>query len=171
MQLIFLRVIKSVYGQTNLVKIDPVEANSTRMPTWIDYNSNESLMGKPVVKFTSQPDKSLNLQSPIVEPALVFLLARQNVFEESQIFGGDLITTNENGFFSLSYNQNNPSISSVQPANIWNICVMELPCPRRISGLMENMGSGSQTVSTNPFDTIARSFDGEIAELLIFLKT
>ena len=103
---------------------------------------------------------------------MVFLLARQNVFEESQIFGGDLITTNENGFFSLSYNQNNPSISSVQPANVWNICVMELSVPTQnfwING--ELMGSGSQTVSTNPFDTIARSFDGEIAELLIFLKT
>ena len=55
-------------------------------------------MGKPVVKFTSQPDQALNLQSPIAEPAIVFLLARQNIFEESQIFGGDLITTNGNGF-------------------------------------------------------------------------
>ena len=46
---------------------------------------------------------------------------------------------------------------------------MELSVPTQnfwING--ELMGSGSQTTSTNPFDTIARSFDGEIAELLIF---
>ena len=77
---------------------------------------------------------------------MVFLLARQSLAGESRIFGGDLITTNESGFFSLSYNQNNPSISSVQPSNGWTICVMGTSANTQnfwING--ELMGSGSVT--------------------------
>ena len=42
----------------------PVEANSSRMPTWIEYNNpEESLSGRPVVNFDSQFNQSLSLQA------------------------------------------------------------------------------------------------------------
>ncbi|MEL0099580.1 MAG: LamG domain-containing protein, partial [Opitutae bacterium] len=149
----------------------PVEANATRMPSWVDRDASLSLSGKPVVQFTAQPDQTLSLQSSISDPAIVFLLARQNSIGESHIFGGDLITTSDSGFFSLRYNGDNPNISSVQPSSSWTICVMELSVPTQnfwING--ELMGSGAQTLPPDSFDTIAKGFDGEIAELLVFTE-
>jgi len=56
----------------------PVEANSSRMPTWINYNSDQSLLGKPVVSFNSQLNQTLALQSSISDPTFIFFVAKQS---------------------------------------------------------------------------------------------
>lgn len=147
----------------------PVEANSSRMPTWMDYNSPQSLLGKPVVSFDSELDQTLSLQRPLPDPAYIFFVARQSSPGESKLFGGDLMTTNPNGFFSLAYNQNNPEIYSFQPANAWSICTLGTSPPTQnlwVNG--ELMGSSESPIYPAALNRIAESFNGDIAELLVF---
>ena len=150
----------------------PVEANSSKMPSWIAPNSAQSLQGKTVVSFNNSFNQSLSLQESISEPAILFLVAKQTSISESKLFGGDLISTNSNGFFSLDYNFGNPSITSVQPANSWTICVLGTMANTQnlwINGTL--MGSGNSSFYPKPLDAIGQSFTGEIAELLVFSET
>ncbi|NDH00983.1 MAG: hypothetical protein EBY43_07900, partial [Opitutae bacterium] len=149
----------------------PVEANSSRMPTWIDYHSDHSLLGKPVVNFNSQLNQTLALQSPVPDPAFIFFVAKQSFVEESKLLGGDLITTNANGFFSLAYNQYNPEIYSVQPANNWSVCTLGTSPPSQnlwVNG--ELMGSSSSLLYPAPLNLVSDSFSGDIAEILVFTQ-
>ena len=150
----------------------PVEANSTKMPSWIAPSSAQSLQGKTVVSFNNSFNQSLSLQESISEPAIIFLVAKQTSISESKLFGGDLISTNSNGFFSLDYNFGNPSITSVQPANSWTICALGTMANTQnlwINGTL--MGSGNSSFYPKPLDAIGQSFTGEIAELLVFSET
>ena len=149
----------------------PVEANSSRMPTWINYNSDQSLLGKPVVNFNSQLNQTLALQSSIADPAFIFFVAKQSFAQESKLLGGDLITTNASGFFSLAYNQYNPEIYSVQPTNNWSVCTLGISPPSQnlwVNG--ELMGSSSSLLYPKPLSLIGGAFSGDIAEILVFTE-
>ena len=84
-----------------------MEANVTRMPKW----NQDIINGKPAVEFSGILGHSLSLQINISDPTYIFMVAKQKPTGESQIFGGDLFTTNEYGFFTLNYNSQNPFIS------------------------------------------------------------
>ena len=62
----------------------PVEANSSRMPNWVDYDSNLSLLDKPVVQFSAQPDQTLSLQSPILSHPLFFFWPDKILLEKAK---------------------------------------------------------------------------------------
>ena len=98
----------------------PVEANVTRMPRW----NHEIINGKPAIEFSGTEGHSLALQISISDPTYIFMVAKQNQTGQSQIFGGDLFTTNEYGLFTLNYNSQNPFIPSSIPSTSWSVCVL-----------------------------------------------
>ena len=62
-------------------------------------------LNSPVRKVILLPCKSV-----LVIRLISFMVAKQNQTGQSQIFGGDLFTTNEYGLFTLNYNSQNPFI-------------------------------------------------------------
>ena len=68
----------------------PVEANETRMATWVERDA--SLFGKPVVSFDQTYEQRLTFQKTIIDPSMIVLVTKRSS-QESRILGGDLQLT------------------------------------------------------------------------------
>ena len=144
----------------------PVEADISRMPIW----KPDFINAKPAVEFSGTDGHYLSLQNSISDPTYLFAVAKQNQTGQSQIFGGNLFTTNEYGF-TLNYDSQSDLISSSIPGNSWSVCVFETRFESQnlwING--ELMGSASINIHPSPLDKIGHLFSGHIAECIVFTE-
>ena len=144
----------------------PVEADISRMPIW----KPDFINAKPAVEFSGTDGHYLSLQNSISDPTYLFAVAKQNQTGQSQIFRGNLFTTNEYGF-TLNYDSQSDLISSSIPGNSWSVCVFETRFESQnlwING--ELMGSASINIHPSPLDKIGHLFSGHIAECIVFTE-
>jgi hypothetical protein len=142
----------------------PIQATSPQMPIWRE----KILSGISAVEFSMELNSSLSLQYPI-QPAVIFLVAKQNTMHQSIPFGGDIELTTNNGFWALGYNSGNPLIRSAYPSSQWSILSVSFYSDSQYFWVNGHLvGTQNQQVSPQEISDIGHNFNGQIAELLVY---
>ncbi|MEJ6622023.1 MAG: hypothetical protein QNL93_08760, partial [Opitutae bacterium] len=148
-------------GNTN----NPIQASINNMPRW----TPESLNQKPIVSFDSSSGELFNIQNAVSSPQFIFIVHKQNSSGTSQVLGGDLSTTNSNGVFSLEAASGGIQIISEESTSNWSVNSLRVVPQGQslwINGRV--VGSDSDSASATALNKIGQSFDGEIAEVLVY---
>jgi hypothetical protein len=148
-------------GNTN----NPIQSLSNKMPIWTPAALNQ----KPTVAFDSNFSQIFEIQSAVSNPSFIFLVHRQKQFGQSKVLGGDLSTTTEEGFISLEHASGSVQIVSKVPSSDWSISTLRV-APNSQSLWVDGQIVGSQSFGQGALavDKVGQSFDGEIAEVLVF---
>ena len=77
-------------GNTN----NPIQSMANQMPRWTPAVLNQ----KPIVTFDSNFSQIFDIQNSVADPSFVFLVHRQKQGGQSEVLGGDLSTTSDDGF-------------------------------------------------------------------------
>ena len=148
-------------GNTN----NPIQATVNSMPRWSPLSLNE----KPIVSFDSSTGEIFNIQNAVSNPQFIFIVHKQNSAGTSQVLGGDLSTTNSNGVFSLEAASGGIQIISEESTSNWSVNSMRVVPQGQslwINGRV--VGSDSDSATASAFNKIGQSFDGGIAEVLVY---
>jgi hypothetical protein len=148
-------------GNTN----NPIQAIANQMPRW----SPSVLNQKPIVAFDSNFSQIFDIQNSVTDPSFVFLVHRQKQSGQSKVLGGDLSTTSEDGFLALEHASGNVQIVSKSTSSDWSISTLRV-APNSQSLWVDGQIVGSQSFGQGvlAIDKVGQSFNGEIAEVLVF---
>ncbi|MBT5716368.1 MAG: LamG domain-containing protein, partial [Opitutae bacterium] len=150
-------------GNTN----NPIQATVNLMPTW---NPN-MLNNKPVMEFdsSSNPGESFVIQSAVPNAQFIFIVHRQDTPGISTVLGGDLSTTNPDGLFRLEAASGGIDILSEESSSNWSVNSMRvIPDAQSLWINGKIVGSDSDSASASALDKVGDSFDGGIAEVLVY---
>ena len=144
---------------------NPIQGNILNMPKW----TPAALNAKPTVIFDS--NLSFLLQDPVTQPSFIFLVHKQNATGSSNILGGDLATTSQDGFISLEHASGNVQILSESPSTEWSISTLRvLPNAQSLWVNGSIAGTDAYNQGAQDFNSVGNNFVGEIAEVLVFDK-
>ena len=150
-------------GNTN----NPIQATINNMPRWTPQSLNE----KPIVTFDSSSGELFDIQSAVSNPEFIFIVHKQSVLGSSSVLGGDLSTTNPDGFFSLEDSASGVEILSDVNTSNWSVNSLRIiPGGQSlwVNGTVAPLVSSGDSNLTSAFDKLGESFSGDIAEVLVY---
>jgi hypothetical protein len=146
-------------GNTN----NPIQGTSSSMPVWQPDTLNE----KAVVKFDQS--ESFDIGSAVPAARVIFLVHRQQGAGSTQVLGGDIGTTDPDGFFGLHRDSAGLNIVSDVDSSTWSVNALRVtPGSQSLWIDGEVIGSGGINSEVNAFDKVGNGFSGEIAEALVY---
>ena len=148
-------------GKTN----NPIQAIVNQMPRWTPLSLNK----KPIVSFDSNSGEIFNIQNAVANPEFIFIVHKQNNTGSSKVLGGDLSTTNPDGFFSLEAASGGIEIISEESTSNWTVNSMRIVPDGQslwINGRV--VGSDADSSSALALDKVGEAFNGEVAEVLVY---
>ena len=150
-------------GNTN----HPIQATLNQMPRW----TPAALNAKPILSFDSNFSEIFNLQNAVQSPSFVFLVHKQTGVGTSRVLGGDIQTTSNDGFVALEHASGNVKIVSETPSSNWSISTFRvLPNSQALWIDGRLVGLQAHQNGALAIDKVGESFDGQIAEVLVFDK-
>ncbi|MDA8774178.1 hypothetical protein N9N13_00495, partial [Opitutales bacterium] len=148
-------------GNTN----NPIQSEFNNMPKWTPSSLNQ----KPILSFDSNSSEVFDIKSSVTNPQFIFIVHKQNEIGSSKVLGGDLSTTNPDGYFSLEAASGGIEIISDQVTTNWSVNSLRVvPQGQSLWINGKVVGSDSDAASASAFDKIGESFSGEIAEVLVY---
>ena len=146
-------------GNTN----NPIQGTSSSMPVWQPDSLNE----KAVVKFDQS--ESFDIGSAVPSARVIFLVHRQEGAGSTQVLGGDIGTTDPDGFFGLHRDTAGLNIVSDVDSSTWSVNALRVtPGSQSLWIDGEVIGSGGINSEVDAFDKVGNGFSGEIAEALVY---
>ena len=148
-------------GKTN----NPVQGTENKMPRWTPLSLNQ----KPIVSFDSNFGEIFDIQNAVSNPEFIFIVHKQNTTGSSKVLGGDLSTTNPDGFFSLEAASGGIEIISEESTSNWTVNSMRIVPDGQslwINGRV--VGSDADSSSALALNKVGEAFNGEIAEILVY---
>ena len=150
-------------GNTN----NPIQATIDSMPRWTPLSLNE----KPILSFDSSSGEIFDIQNAVSSPQFIFIVHKQSVSGTSKVLGGDLSTTNPDGFFSLEDDTTGVEILSDVNASNWSVNSLRIVPNGQslwVNGKVAPLVSSGNSNLTSAFDKVGQAFSGEIAEVLVY---
>ena len=148
-------------GKTN----NPVQGTVSNMPRWTPLSLNQ----KPIVSFDSNFGEIFDIKNAVSNPEFIFIVHKQNTTGSSKVLGGDLSTTNPDGFFSLEAASGGIEIISEESTSNWTVNSMRIVPDGQslwINGRV--VGSDADSSSALALNKVGEAFNGEIAEILVY---
>ena len=148
-------------GNTN----NPIQANITKMPQWTPASLNQ----KATLQFDSNLSQIFEIQNQVNSPNFIFLVHRYEDPNDGKILGGDLKTTNSDGFITLEHASGNVEIVSEVNSRSWSVTSLRVaPNSQTLWVNGQVVGAKAYAQGVSAIDFVGENFTGEIAEALVF---